>query len=781
MKNKILILVLGMLSTIGVISAQGPVGAGTRVDYVNAAGTRIYSQQTYSYYSAVQLFKAQQLSDRWIVSGTPTEPFASVEFTPWGTQEYPVEITSDEEDVEVSYQVIENALDGSESTCKVPMKAGLSELLCGTLVRVYVKVPEGSFPTVSIVNEYTQPDYPNEFNAFISLYPPTFYKGVDLLDVEYRQYYLKQHENTSIFVKDGSIPNLWYFNYEIPNEPSTVKISYQYPNGDLLRTEAEIALLSLYSQEQSYNYNVPFCNGDPFFMRLMGDFISQDFITGAMAITPSIQSLLNYNESFAQGTSAISVLPWTLCYKFISLANLVLSRIDKFSFATQDERDIARAQMLTLRSHGYWRLLQIFAPRWSDSNSGNTLCAPLETTFNTEYQAPASMKEIVDKCYSDLNEAIQIFSRTNYTRKKLFEPNEKVARGVLMRLAMLREDWPTAKEQSAQIMQGVNLTSNQELTSGFFNPTDSWLWGASNNETYGPNQEFQNSLYFWSDQHFMACNGAYPAMWKMGSNAIDKSLYLKMNSDDVRRELYVMQPTLSSWYRSTTMNPTTLFLINSSAIRNVYASKKPDGVNEPAFTYEGSEVPVAFGAQVKFYLPSLFDGSVCFMRAEEILLSHAEASINLGDKASAIADLNRLNKMRSESYAELTVNSDLTNELRTARKLELWGEGQSWFDQKRWKMPITRQSWIEGDTQSGNWPASMAINCAVEDGNGWRVVIPTSYVNKNPNINLQTLGYKNLPNLNSSSTPLKNVKAEQPKHPMIIKEIEKTPVFSVLP
>lgn len=49
-------------------------------------------------------------------------------------------------------------------------------------------------------------------------------------------------------------------------------------------------------------------------------------------------------------------------------------------------------------------------------------------TFNTENQAPASMREIADRCYADLDEAAAIFKRIDFKRKHLIQPDLNVAK-----------------------------------------------------------------------------------------------------------------------------------------------------------------------------------------------------------------------------------------------------------------------------------------------------------------------------------------------------------------
>ncbi|WP_053405953.1 RagB/SusD family nutrient uptake outer membrane protein [Persicobacter sp. CCB-QB2] len=78
-------------------------------------------------------------------------------------------------------------------------------------------------------------------------------------------------------------------------------------------------------------------------------------------------------------------------------------------------------------------------------------------------------------------------------------------------------------------------------------------------------------------------------------------------------------------------------------------------------------------------------------RAEEILLSRAEAYYYSGDEAKALADLNTLRTARLESYvAGSESGANLLQAIKTERAIELAFEGHRWFDIRRWGDDIIR-------------------------------------------------------------------------------------------
>jgi len=336
------------------------------------------------------------------------------------------------------------------------------------------------------------------------------------------------------------------------------------------------------------------------------------------------------------------------------------------------------------------------------------------------------------------------------------QPDLNVARGIKMRLAMLREDWETAKQLSEAILAEKPLTTNAEMKGGFFAPVDSWIWGAWN-----------DNLHYWSIQSWNACNGPYPALWKIGANAIDKDLYLSIPEGDIRRSLFVMPDQLGSldvfsnwdnWYKRNYLDMSTQAGVlmakrgsweNAAGIFNdLYRSQRPAGVEFGAFSQVGggnnTYVPVVFGSQVKFYQPGTSHtdrAAMLMMRADEALLSGAEAAFRLGDEAKARELLTKLNAMRCPGYSTTATGNALLAEIQKTRKIELWGEGHSWFDQKRWNMPITRHKWVEGDKNSGNWGEFASESIATDFGSGWRFPIPAYYLKHNTLVDISKMGY----------------------------------------
>lgn len=728
-------------------------GDGARIDYLDYNGNRIRSKIVDKDNINVIAFSVyQNYDDGKYLLDDGYENFNSIKIVPWGTEKYPLEISTDNDKVDVTYEIV-NGNRSARNICKSTSE----DVLCGTVIKFTIITPGESYPQLTVEDDYTHVDFDGNpipytltgcgFSGLSNR--PYFTTSMDAFCMESRQYLLNEMESYGVFERDSDNPNKYYYTHVMGNEPQSLTFGLYSPDGRLLNDAVLNAIATLYFQHQDNLFGLNSCNGEPYLSHYYGDAIGADFIS-PMEIVYTVGEQDGIMPYFDRADIMFSRIPYTNYMSMVAEVNLRLSMLDKYT-ATQSEKNIAKAKLMCVRSHAYLRLMQIYGARWNESSNGATLCVPLETYFNTENVAPATMKTIADQCTNDLREAINIFAGANYTREYLIEPDANVARMILMRFALLREDWATVKETANAVLGGIPLTTNDEMTAGFTTSAPSWIWGAWNegnlNGTY-------YSLYYWSFQAMNACNGAYPANWGIGTNAISRELYLGMGDKDIRRSLYVMPERFSNtlksvdkWYDASSFISNRPLILNgrySEIVINYFSQKKPAGVQMQAFTFDDKKVPILFGSQVKFYQPGYQiddPAPVLFMRSEEALLSLAEAYYHLGNEQGAREELSRLESMRNPDFSSSNLSGQsLLDAIKLSRRVELWGEGFSWFDLKRWNQPRIRHEWIEGDTSSGNWYQTLQT-VSPSDFNGWRLVIPQFAVANNPLIDISKYGY----------------------------------------
>ncbi len=120
--------------------------------------------------------------------------------------------------------------------------------------------------------------------------------------------------------------------------------------------------------------------------------------------------------------------------------------------------------------------------------------------------------------------------------------------------------------------------------------------------------------------------------------------------------------------------------------RTDWFNKTSNGLSAPS----GAAVPNR--ANLKFYDPtSGFQGDYVYMRAAEMYLIEAEAKFLAGDETGAKNALTTLVSTRDTAYSNSALTGvALRDHIRFQRSLELWGEGFSFFDMKRWNLPLDR-------------------------------------------------------------------------------------------
>jgi hypothetical protein len=89
------------------------------------------------------------------------------------------------------------------------------------------------------------------------------------------------------------------------------------------------------------------------------------------------------------------------------------------------------------------------------------------------------------------------------------------------------------------------------------------------------------------------------------------------------------------------------------------------------------------------------------MRYEEMILVQAEGLARSGKEAEAKALLEGW--VKANRNPEYTCVGDIVDAIWMQRRIELWGEGFSWFDLNRLEKPIIR-------TTSTNWPAAWIVD-----------------------------------------------------------------------
>ena len=441
---------------------------------------------------------------------------------------------------------------------------------------------------------------------------------------------------------------------------------------------------------------------------------------------------------------------YNYCYSIIYEANSILTSTGLAPQNSNMQWVVASA--LTMRAHAYCKLMQVFAPRWQDSNNGNAYCIVFRLSSDEPNDKPFSTcNEVYDQLYADLDLAIDLFNKSDMDRgSQLFLVDASVARGIYARIALLKNDYQTAQKMAHDARQKYPIMSPQDYVSGFSTVNKEWMWA--------PAMDYLG-VYYWGFGPHYACNGHYVKSWGY-SDSMQYTLYKNFKASDVRSQLYFgplciqHEPEMAaelgiteedffdaSVYTSTTygisitgsgtspggkMQAMWDFIMEYGKRFAQYRPEDDKGI------YVTNSKGLSLGVQFKFQ--GLPDGySSCYppyMRGSEMLLIEAEAAYQNGDNSTATSCLQELMAQRDPEYKlPATSGQGLFDEIKLQRRLELFGEGFNWFDFKRWNDVITYPTLNLSNPDwenMGSYPTTVANTYQPDFMMGWRAAIPQS-------------------------------------------------------
>lgn len=416
-------------------------------------------------------------------------------------------------------------------------------------------------------------------------------------------------------------------------------------------------------------------------------------------------SIINglYHENI---TSSYDYYPWFYYYMLIGNANAVIVNIDE-AVGPESEKSFIKAQALTYRAYAYTMLAQIYSYRWKDSNNGASSGLVLRTDMSDGEMPLSTLKETYDLIYKDLDDAISLFKSSGLERasNENYLPTLQVAHATYARAALNREDYPKAEVNAALARVGFPLMNLAEYNAGFCDPTSEWIWSC-----YGASDE---TLYYYSYFAYIGYNSNASAV-RSYPKRISQELYNTIPATDVRRDMF-LDPLNDKYTTSTGLAST-----NSPLYKRAFEIK-PD-------IYPTAKI----GAHMQFKIKNKDNpgvGNLNLFRSSEMYLIEAEAQHFQNNPTGAQATLKELTATsgRDPNFTTTATGTELLNQIKKYRAIELWGEGFDWFDHKRWADPIVRKEHKDG----GNFMTVLAVTIKPEENNKWTWRIPAKETDYN--------------------------------------------------
>lgn len=345
-------------------------------------------------------------------------------------------------------------------------------------------------------------------------------------------------------------------------------------------------------------------------------------------------------------------------------------------------------------------IVKVDAESGDEVNNIEYLTVPIITENTKESEVRnnprATHEEMYEFILSDLKKAEELVP--NYSRSMKTLPDLACVYGLQARLYMWNAGYldeigkteeakaeyaKAEKAARAAIDMGVNTPTTKaewlDTKTGFNSlATKSWMWGAN---ATADDDVVQTGIVNWTS--WMSSEATFGYAAAQPFSMIASALYDQINDQDFRKLTFI-SPADGALAGQEPL------IITNSEDPNYMRAKFPD--------YTSIKFRPGSGNVEEYKVGAACDYPV--MRIEEMYFIEAEAAAHQ-DASRGVNMLN--NFMQSYRFAnyqcKATVQDAIIAEIILQKRIELWGEGLSFFDYKRLNMPVDRST-------STNWDDS---------------------------------------------------------------------------
>lgn len=441
-----------------------------------------------------------------------------------------------------------------------------------------------------------------------------------------------------------------------------------------------------------YNWHAPFGYGS---MAIIRDMMTNDRTIGS-----------RYNGHYLWAAADKSMdyenirmrYPWQYYYGFVLTTNKVLQAIDIEN--CNDNQKGYYGTALAFRAMLYLDLARTYEFLPNDKVSGKNangndvtnLTVPIVTEKTSEADARnnprATREEMYKFILSDLDKAEEYIKFSPFGGDQTF-PHLDCVYGLKARLYMWVEDYANAAKYARMAIDeaannGVDLMTEEEClnTKTGFNDITKWMWGT---QMTSEDRAVTTGIVNWTS--WMTNEQTFGYAGVGATCAIDSMLYSKISDTDFRKLEFVGPdgPVEGQQFCSTSAY-TDYGIYDFSVLLDPFSSIKfrpNQGEADDYKTACATAIPM--------------------MRVEEMYLIEAEATAHI-DPAKGKQLLTAFMKTRDPQYSfDGTSEQDVVDECFLQKRIELFGEGQIFFDYKRLNKPVDRTY------EHTNWPTTAQL------------------------------------------------------------------------
>jgi len=380
---------------------------------------------------------------------------------------------------------------------------------------------------------------------------------------------------------------------------------------------------------------------------------------------------------------------WNFCYRLIYNANRI---IELFS---EEEADLdllrLKGQALAMRAYAYYYLVQLYQHTYVGHQNEPAVPLVLETSTMDELRSNprATVEVIYEQMEKDLLAAYDNIE--GYTRTDKNQLNQQVVAGLLARVYLNMENGTEAVKYAKLARAGYTPSITQwdytnRTLGGFMNYAEpDWMWAIITTAQ----SRIVTSGIVNPISHLGSMSYGYTTAGQM-QKMIDVKLLNSIPTSDIRGNAFARTATNALGYP---------IPLHSNLKFGPYQVGSDENQND---------YPL--------------------MRASEMYLIEAEGHMLSGNNTEAQNVLYEFAITRDPAYTKSTsTGAALRAEIYWQRRVELWGEGFSYFDHKRLKLPIER-------TYAGTNHRGDALFDHPAEGDVFRFRIPRQEMINNPGI-----------------------------------------------
>lgn len=436
---------------------------------------------------------------------------------------------------------------------------------------------------------------------------------------------------------------------------------------------------------------------------LMGNDMCQDGMWG--------MSWYHYSLTYWGETRQLTYNRWAEYYTHIASANSVIAAVDSTQASTAALSYYAQAK--AVRGYAYLQLANLYQrcyyvgcddTKWGKGEHydwSEDPCVPLLTEKTSGDQPRSSVKEIYQQIIRDLTSAIKIFGEIGATKTATVADFDGcVAANYLARAYMNMHEWEKAKECAQIVIDNYDvLKDSKQILQGFSDLTlPDVLFGC---EITSDNSTIYRS---WFSQMDMFGDGYAPQIPRIAF----KPLVDKIAQTDIRLEWFLCDRSMAN------------VTFDANKIAD-YQSCKFIGCGRD--NLKPQEDGSWFGEGWEL-------GNYIYLRSEEAYFMKMECLAHLGDVDGAKAALVEFMKTRQPDYTcTLSATADVIEEINYQKRVEFWGEGIEFIDNRRLNIPVDRTDETWGAENNNHYQGAKKVVGAEEMGMTYQ--LPQSEIENN--------------------------------------------------